>query len=113
MSRFVVSKNNTFKPDSKPEKVEKKKVYKIAPLSKKRAEQNKEYSRIARVWIVGKIDPENGQPAETIHHKKGRIGNLLLDTRYWLGVTMETHTKIENHPEWAYEKGYSLLRTAK
>lgn len=117
--------NKNFRPDPKPLPKEKKKVYflkrsplkkkkyTIRPRSKKRAEQEKEYQRLRKEWLPGKKDPENGKPAETVHHMKGRIGKLLTDTRYWLGVTMETHIKIENNPEWAYEKGYSLLRTAK
>ncbi len=46
----------------------------------------------------------------TIHHQRGRIGDLLCDTRFWLAVSMEAHILIESEPIWAKEMGYSLKR---
>ncbi len=51
--------------------------------------------------------------ATTIHHKKGRLGSLFLDERYWLGVSMKGHRLIEDNPGWSYKMGYSLLRLDK
>ncbi len=103
-----------FRPDPKPEKVVKdKKPYRIPKLSKKREAQNKEYLALREVFLVGKICPVTGEKANQIHHRKGRIGKLLTDVRYFLGVSDRGHKKIEANPEWAYKMGYSLLRNAK
>ena len=51
--------------------------------------------------------------ATEVHHKKGRIGKLLTDIRYFLGVCRECHNKIELNPTWAKENGYSLNRLDK
>lgn len=56
-----------------------------------------------------------------VHHKRGRIGyadewarlnniSLYLDERYWLAVSRQGHRKIEDNPEWAKSKGFSLNR---
>jgi len=122
-----------FRPDPKPEKVEKKKVYrlkrtqlkrkpvKIKRFSAKRQKEESIYSREGPKFLEGKTCPITGGPAEQIHHKKGRRGyadewarqngiTLLNDKRFWLAVSCEGHTMIENNPEWAYEMGYSIKR---
>lgn len=48
-----------------------------------------------------------------IHHKKGRIGELLFDKKYFLAVCQNCHNYIENNPEFAILNGYSLSRLAK
>ena len=47
-----------------------------------------------------------------VHHMKGRIGDLYLDTNFWLAVSEKGHKKIEMNPDWATEKGFSLSRLA-
>lgn len=44
--------------------------------------------------------------ATEIHHKKKRTGNNLF--RHFLAVDRECHRQIEENPQWAYEKGYSI-----
>lgn len=126
-----------FRPDPKPSKREKKKVYflKRSPLKKKKyrikrfSEKREKEESIYKVegpkFIEGKMCAVfPNQPATQVHHKKGRRGyadqwardnniTLLNDKRFWLAVSNDGHTMIENDPEWAYKKGYSLLRTAK
>lgn len=51
--------------------------------------------------------------ASQVHHKKGRIGNLLLDEKYWLPVSAKAHVEITNNPRWAIKMGYSLPRLDK
>lgn len=51
--------------------------------------------------------------ATTVHHKKGKIGALLNDTRYWVALSMDGHEYVEKHPVWAKENGYSLDRLTK
>lgn len=47
---------------------------------------------------------------EEIHHKKGKIGKLLYDEKYFMAVCRKHHTEIELNPEWAYKNKYSLKR---
>lgn len=97
----------------KEKKTVQKKKYKIPPISKKRKIENAKYL-VLRAEFLGKkensICPVTGKKATEIHHKKGRVGSLFLDVRYWLGVSREGHKLIEENPEWAKEKGYSLNR---
>lgn len=51
--------------------------------------------------------------AKEIHHKKGRTGDLLTDTRYFLAVCSTHHKLIEAKPNWAKENGYSESRLSK
>ena len=48
--------------------------------------------------------------AEEVHHKRGRIGDLLLDETHWLAVSRKGHVKIEMNPRWAKEMGFSESR---
>ena len=89
---------------------------KIAPRSKKRIAQEKIYSDLRRVFLnkpENKVCPITNEPTTTIHHKKGRIGDLLIDTRYWVALSMDGHIFVEQNPEWAKEHGYSLSRLEK
>lgn len=98
---------------SKPKKKKEKKFKTIKPRSTKRAKHE-------RVYLAKRIEflhrPENmvcpvtGQRATEVHHKKGRVGNLLLDENYWLGVSHEGHKYIEEHPEEAKARGWSVSR---
>lgn len=109
----MVFNPNKFRPDPKPEKKEKSKPGKIKPRADKRAKQERIYNKIRPVFLEGKICPITKQPATEIHHKKGRIGDLLIDIRYFLAVSDEGHKKIEANPEWAKKMGYSLSRLSK
>ena len=52
-----------------------------------------------------------GKPSSQIHHKAGRVGKKLVDTKDFLAVCFECHEKIHHNPAWAYAKDY-LIRTA-
>lgn len=85
----------------------------IAPRSKKRIAQEKIYSQLRKAFLnkeENKICPITNEITTTIHHKKGRIGDLLIDTRYWIALSMDGHAFVEQNPEWAKENGYSLSR---
>lgn len=86
-------------------------------MSKKRKLEFPIYSVNRKIYLNR---PENrwcpvfpSKRAIEVHHKKGRIGSLYLDERYWLAVSDQGHKKIELNPKWAKEKGYSLSRLAK
>lgn len=89
------------------------KVPKIKKVSEKRKAQQIVYNELRRLFLnrpENQICPITKQPTTDVHHRKGRVGSLYLDTRYWLAVSREGHQKIEANPEWAYEMGYSLKR---
>jgi hypothetical protein len=44
---------------------------------------------------------------------KGRSGELLMDSRFFVAVCRNCHEWIENHPVEAKELGYSISRLAK
>lgn len=90
-------------------------------ISEKRKEQNDEYSVMRREFLadkthceccgepVGQRDPEEFL---TVHHKKGRTNDLLLEHQYWLAVCIPCHNHITEDSAWAIKEGYSLPRNA-
>ena len=87
----------------------------LNPISKARAAMMRKYRKLVAEFLV-----ENPwcqvcacAPSEDVHHKKGRIGKLLIDMLYWLPVCRLCHDKIERKRTWAMEMGYSLDRLAK
>lgn len=88
----------------------------IKPRSVKRAKQEREYANESKIFLEDKecaLAHLSFMPCYgplTTHHKKGRIGILLLDKRYWLPVCLGHHQYLELNPLWAKEKGYSLSR---
>lgn len=106
---------NAYKNIDKPlnKNVRDYKKTKIAPRSKKRIAQEKIYIQLRKAFLnkpENKICPITNETTTEIHHMKGRIGDLLIDTKYWLAVSREGHVLIEQNPEWAKENGYSLSR---
>lgn len=93
-----------------------KKQYSIPKVSEKRKIDNLKYSA-QRIVFLGKpenkICPITGWPTTDIHHKKGRVGDLFLDERYWVALSREGHQYVEDNPEWAKENGFSLDRLSK
>lgn len=46
-----------------------------------------------------------------IHHTKGRTGEMLLRTEFWLAVSDEGHRAIHADPKKSYEMGYMIKRS--
>lgn len=101
---------------SKPVNIKLKSMKPISKVSDKRKIENAKYS-VLRIEFLGKpenkICPITGKLTTDVHHSKGRIGSLLLDTRYWIALSREAHKYVEENPEWAKENGYSLDRLSK
>jgi len=81
-----------------------------------RTRRDNEYQKQVKKWKAGKtcalkFHSKCSGPI-TCHHKRGRIGQLLLDKTHWLPVCLGHHQYIENHPEESYKKGWSELRLA-
>lgn len=85
----------------------------IPKRSKKKIVQDLQYS-VLRKEFLGKPEnrfcPITGKPATDVHHMAGRLGDLYLDTRYWIALSREGHRRVEENPEWAKKNGYSLDR---
>jgi len=101
-----VATNKLNKPTKKP----------IAPRSQKRSLEEKLYSLRRKVFLQNHPMCEahiqgicTGQATEC-HHKKGRVGKDLLDELNWLALCHSCHEYVENHREFAMEKGFSIKR---
>lgn len=51
-----------------------------------------------------------GGAATEVHHKAGRVGDLLLDDTKWAAMCHECHVFATEHPAEAIERGWSLPR---
>lgn len=86
----------------------------IKPFSDKRVRLNAEYSRLTRpLWQMKKC--EVGSPvctkwAQGMHHKKGKIGKLLIDLDFMEPCCNACNTYIESHSAWAIATGHKLSK---
>ena len=83
----------------------------IKPRSAKRAGEEREYLKRRDKYLT--LHPECERcslPANQIHHKKGKIGKLLINVMYFMAVCPDCHHWIENNPLKAKEEGYSVNR---
>jgi len=106
--KYCWSSRNTH---SKP--IANKKLKPIAPRSRKKQIQDKEYSKLRKDFLyyhpICQAQLQNicTTQATDVHHKAGRIGSNYLDTTTWLSVCRMCHTWIEEHPKESRELGYS------
>jgi len=85
----------------------------IPNVSKKRQAENLQYQVLRKEFLEkpeNKICPITGQPTTDVHHKKGRVGKLFLDTKYWIALSREGHKYVEENPNWAKDHFFSLKR---
>jgi hypothetical protein len=76
-------------------------------VSKKRAEQNKEYSKTRLQFISEhEICERCKRPADEIHHKAGRNGDRLNDVRDFMSVCRPCHQWIHANPKESREAGW-------
>ena len=84
---------------------------KLRPVSIKRAKQNKEYS-VLRMEYLNK-NPFCSiceKPACDIHHKKGRFGERLNNSEFFMAVCRGCHEWIHANPQISYAKDYLIKR---
>lgn len=91
-------------------------AYRIPAFSSKREKKNALYSA-ARIQFLkdypmchAHIDAHCTKYATEVHHKAGRIEELLLDQLYWLPTCHWCHKWTEEHPEEAKALGLSVSR---
>lgn len=86
-------------------------------LSKKRERQYRDYSKVRKEFLLENPYCAARIPgcmieATEVHHKKGKIEGLLVDTDNFLAVCRSCHNYIEGHPNEAKEMGFSKSRLA-
>lgn len=80
----------------------------IRPISKTRSKQNRLYSKLREIHLleVPVCEVCKSRAASEVHHKRGRIGELLNDRTHWLSVCRVCHNLIHSWPKWASECGF-------
>jgi hypothetical protein len=79
----------------------------IRPVSSRRRKALAIYAKIKRVWLANHPWCEvTGIAATEVHHRRGRIGTLLIDTRFWMAVSFRVHRLIHDHPTTARAEGW-------
>ncbi len=83
----------------------------VRQVSKHHAEELAEYRRRAPVYLnenpvclacpkmvgVALVVDERPHRSESVHHKRGRLGPLLLDERHWLPTCIHSHDWIHSN----------------
>lgn len=83
-------------------------------VSKKLAVARRQY---AKQWAAFFAEPRGcefplgcDRLATQVHHRRGRIGALLTDERYWSALCGPCHRWVTEHPARAYDLGISERR---
>ena len=114
---------NLLKPDILLTLVKKTKSTskkKISARSEKRIIADKKYLKLRKQFLIdhptcacnGSIPGCTGSDPQylTIQHKRGRVGSLYLDIRYWCTLALSCHQYINEHPDIALELGLAEHR---
>jgi hypothetical protein len=92
---------------------EEKPAKRISITSVKRKAEEKLYLKKKKEYLTKNIRCEVkgcNRVSDDLHHKRGRVGKLLYDERFFMAVCRNHHTEIETNPDWAIENKYSLKR---
>lgn len=96
-----------------------KRQLKVKPIKKnstKRARQEREYLNKLRPQFL-QDNPVcqccSAAIATEVHHRKGRIGILLVTFKWFFAVCSACHRQITDNSEWAIEMEYSISRLNK
>lgn len=103
-----------YREDKKQSTVKPRKP--IAPISKNRSQGLAKYRKARDKYMTNHPKCEVfgcNKLANDLHHKRGRIGSLLWDPKFFMAVCRSHHNEIEENPEWAYKNNYSVKRTVK
>jgi hypothetical protein len=121
---------NEKKKNSKPLKKTpiKKKSYKLKRQEKPIAKKSKKQSSRDVKYLKARLEflsiPENKVCniviphectiiASDVHHKKGKVGELYFDKKYFRSACRNGHNAAHDYPEQAYKTGDSVLRLKK
>lgn len=102
---------SVFKPNVKISNAKKPKP--IPKKSAKRVDEEKVYNKKKKAYLLAFpiCEVKNcKRDSVDVHHKKGRVGSLLIDDNFFMAVCRLCHTQIELNPIWAKKNDYSLDR---
>lgn len=88
----------------------------IKSVSDKMLISLREYRKVRDVYMNDHTiceHPECSSPSTELHHKKGRVGKLLTDSRYFCALCHDHHEWAEKNPILAKELGLSVDRLSK
>jgi hypothetical protein len=115
-STYLKSQGNISSPKQRSTIIGKVSSGKIKSVSDKMLVSLREY-RLVRDLYMDEYTicehPECSSPSTELHHKKGRIGNLLTDSRYFCALCHDHHEWSEKNPILAKELGLSMDRLTK
>jgi hypothetical protein len=115
-STLLKSQGNISSPKQRSTDIGKLSKGKIKSVSDKMLVSLKEYRLVRDVYMADHTiceHPECSSPSTELHHKKGRIGNLLTDSRYFCALCHDHHEWAEKNPILAKELGLSMDRLSK
>ena len=82
----------------------------LRKISDKRKEESKEYEKIKKAFLKGKVCDCCGEERKLdVHHAYGRVGKGFMDESTWKAVCRTCHTWIHSNPLEAEQQG--LLAT--
>lgn len=97
-------------------RTDKKKPKPLSKASKKELTRRAKYMKARAEYLrenpVCEVSGCNHK-ADQIHHRKGRVGDLLFNKDFFFATHIECHHEIETNPKWAYENNYSIRRNAR
>lgn len=100
-------------PGAKIRPTVKKFIY-IARRTPKKQKENAGYNRAVKIWLqkpanrVCRVTLKRNirqEPATQCHHKRGRLGALLMDKRFWIPVSDDGHKWIDANRKQARRLG--------
>lgn len=68
-----------------------------------RHERENAYRRLKRRWLHGRLCAHCTAQEPSVHHQRGRLGELLIDTRFWIPLCFPCHRNVHDRPEVARE----------
>jgi hypothetical protein len=85
------------------------------PKKTKRQEQEREFEIKRKIYLKKHPLCECGCKRKSweLHHKRGRVGTLLTDERYFIALSRTCHRRAELFPAWAKTIGLSESRLKK
>ncbi len=87
----------------------------IPQRSEKQLSRDIAYAKLRKKWLPehqlceAKLKGCTRQSTQ-VHHRQGRMGDLLTDTSKWLAVCWSCHNFITEHSNEAFELGLSIRR---
>ena len=115
-STLLKSQGNISSPKQRSPAIGKVSKGKIKSVSDKMLLSLREYRKVRDAYMAEHTiceHPECSSPSTELHHKKGRIGSLLTDSRYFCALCHDHHEWSEKNPILAKELGLSMDRLTK